>query len=142
MDGAGPPGGEPPPLGAAPDPHAMLNSLLAAAAAGLEGPGLRPPVLQPDLQPASQPLQAAPWQWTAAQAQPQSQAGPRAAATAVDAEAQAKLAAARERNRLAQQRFRERQRAKAKMAGEQCEVLQQEIEQVRLRGAPSCDANG
>jgi hypothetical protein len=42
----------------------------------------------------------------------------------------AKLAAAREKNRLAQQRFRERQRVRQKEAGEQCEVLQEQIEEV------------
>lgn len=44
----------------------------------------------------------------------------------------AKLAAAREKNRLAQQRFRERRRLRQQQAGEQCEVVQQEIDQVRL----------
>ncbi|KAI3435673.1 hypothetical protein D9Q98_001731 [Chlorella vulgaris] len=39
----------------------------------------------------------------------------------------AKLSAAREKNRLAQQRFRERQREKQKAAGEQYEVLQEQI---------------
>lgn len=46
----------------------------------------------------------------------------------------AKLAAAREKNRLAQQRFRERRRQRQQEAGQQCEVLQEEIEQVRCRG--------
>jgi hypothetical protein len=43
----------------------------------------------------------------------------------------AKLSAAREKNRLAQQRFRERQREKQKAAGEQYEVLQEQIVEVR-----------
>ena len=52
----------------------------------------------------------------------------------------AKLAAAREKNRLAQQRFRERQRAKQKQAGEQCEEMQREMDQVRPCGGALADA--
>ena len=43
----------------------------------------------------------------------------------------AKLASAREKNRAAQQRFRARQREKQKQAGEQCTVLQEQIDEVR-----------
>ncbi|KAL4458239.1 hypothetical protein ABPG75_013104 [Micractinium tetrahymenae] len=43
----------------------------------------------------------------------------------------AKLAVAREKNRLAQQRFRERQRAKQREAGEQCDHLQREMQELR-----------
>lgn len=47
----------------------------------------------------------------------------------------AKLAAAREKNRLAQQRFRERQRAKQREAGEQCDQLLREMEEVGAGGS-------
>ncbi|KAL4422095.1 hypothetical protein ABPG77_001563 [Micractinium sp. CCAP 211/92] len=47
----------------------------------------------------------------------------------------AKLAAAREKNRLAQQRFRERQRAKQREAGEQCDQLLREMEELRIENA-------
>ena len=49
-----------------------------------------------------------------------------------------KLASAREKNRLAQQRFRERQKAKKQEEGQQCRVLELEMEEVSGGGGHMC----
>ena len=95
------------------DPQQLLWQQLAAATARL----LAPPQQQ--------------WGWAAGPAGPAAPGAPAPDLPLPDpATTAAKLAAAREKNRLAQQRFRKRQRAKQKQAGEQCEEMQREMDQV------------
>lgn len=128
-------------------PAGLASAEAGAALHAADGPGnaassLQTGVLLQWLQQHPQPAPAAPpapvWppgmepQW---QPQWQQQAAAPAAAALnpphMDPQVMAaKLAAAREKNRLAQQRFRERRRQRQQEAGQQCEVLQEEIEQL------------